>query len=270
MKTIGIICFLVLPLFVFGQSYSERFDEAFKSRDTVLQRSILTNWWLDNSHSPDLAVAQFLFHKERYISEGDSTIRQTALAQAFSAINDGIFRYPDRLDMRFYKISLLGELSEFEEYTQEIVAVFDRNDSNSSEWLWKRNASLSGAPEFILEYVDNYVILLYNRQDPALHGYMDDISNRVLVAYPNHVSSLSNLAITAMYRKDYDSGIAHLVKATAIDGTNTSILSNLAYAYEQIGDIAQAITYYERIVEYGDSQAKNYANQRLERLKLNN
>src|SRR5690606_20552597 len=159
---------------------------------------------------------------------------------------------------------------DFEAYTREIITVLDHNDNNKGEWLWKENATLNSASEFLLEYVNNYVVQLYNRQDPALHVYMDSISNRIIASYPNHVPSLSNLAITALYREDYESGIAYLRKAITIDSMNTNILNNLAYAYEQIGNISQAITCYEQIVEYGDTRASDHANRKLKELRAEN
>lgn len=270
MKIIGVVYLLVVPLLVIGQSYTQRFDEAFNNGDTVLQRVILTDWWLDNSYSADLAVSQFRFHKERFAESADNAVRQKAIAQAFSAIDEGIARHPDRLDMRFHKIGLLGELLEFDTYTREIIAVFDQNDKNNNHWLWKENATVDSAPEFLQEYVSNYVVQLYNQGDTSLHGYMDDISNRILTSYPQHLPSLSNLAVTALSRKDYNSAITHLQKAEAIDNTNTAILGNLAYAYEQNGDTIQSIYYYERVIEYGDANTKDYAKRRLQKLKTGN
>ena len=266
-KPILLCLFLFLSQFAIGQIYSQRFEQALSQRDAVSQKRILTEWKFEWPNSPDLLVGYFNYYKQRYEEESDSLARDGLLSQAFFHIDSGITNFPNRLDMPLLKIAVLGEVGRYEAYTKTTLALLGRHDHIQEEWLWKNGAPLVNATDFLLQYVDNFVVQLYNRQDESLHPYMDEISERVLLSYPAHVPSLSNLAITALYRKDYENGIVHLEKALAVDETNTSVLSNLAYAYEQIGEDETAIKYYEEVVKHGDAQTQDYARKQIEKLK---
>ncbi len=205
--------------------------------------------------------------KGQQSAPSESGSRDTLLQKEISRIDSEIIAFPNRLDRWIDKIKLLGESGQYEAYTATILALMDQNEQNKSVWQWKNNAKLTNTPDFLLQYVDNFTVQLYNLEDESLHPYMDRIANRVLDSYPNHVPSLSNLAITALYRKDYETGISYLTKARSIAPTNTSVLGNLAYAYEQIGDPASAIECYETMVAHGDAQTQDYAKKQLEKLK---
>ncbi len=259
--------FLIFPVFVGAQTYNQRFEQALNQRDTAAQKELLTEWWLDKSKDPDLRVAYFNFYKQQYELTADSLAGNRFFSQALSAIDEGITGFPNRLDMPLLKIAFLGEVGRYDAYTQSILALLNQHDTVKDEWLWKNNAPLVNASDFLLQYVDNFVVQLYNRQDESLHPYMDEISNRVLLSHPTHVPSLSNLAITALYHKDYEKGIAYLEKGLDVDMTNTSVLSNLAYAYAQTGQDEKAIHYYEEVIKYGDVQTQDYARKQIEQLK---
>ncbi len=266
-RSVFLCLFLVFPAFAFGQIYNQRFEEALNQRDAVSQKQILSEWKFEWPRSPDLLVGYFNFYKQRYEEETDSLVQAELLSQAFSHIDSGITNFPNRLDMPLLKIALLGDIGRYDAYTEEIITLMDRHDLSKDGWLWKNGSSVVNASDFLLQYVDNFVVQLYNGKDETLHPLMDRISNRVLASYPQHVPSLSNLAITALYHKDYESGVAYLTKALSIEPKNTSVLSNLAYAYEQVGDVENAIKYYEEMAKYGDAQAKDYANRQLAKIR---
>ena len=96
---------------------------------------------------------------------------------------------------------------------------------------------------------------------------MRQIANAVLEYYPNHVESLSNLAITYLLKEDYDNGIEVLQKAEKINPKDCIVLGNIAFAYKLKGDHEKAIEYYDKVLEYGDNETKEFARQQLEELK---
>lgn len=262
-----IVCLLfLLPLFTIAQTYNQRFEEVLHGKDSAGQRQLLSEWQASKPLDADLQVAYFNFFKQCYEREADSLIQEGLISEAFSHIDSGIKRFPNRLDMRLMKISMLWDLGGYVGYKENILALLEQQDIVKDGWLWKNNSPLIDATDFLLKYVDNYVVQLYNLNEESVHPYMDEIANRVLVSYPQHVPSLSNLAITALYHEDYDTAIGYLAKALSIEETNTSVLSNLAFAYAQVGETEQAIAYYEKLEKYGDSQTKAYAVQQKEKL----
>ncbi|WP_353128638.1 tetratricopeptide repeat protein [Parapedobacter pyrenivorans] len=266
-KKLGLVGLLfLLPALTIAQTYSKRFEEVFNRQDSAGQRQLLAEWQANKPLDADLQVAYFNFYKQRYEQEADSLIQEGLVSEAFSHIDSGIKAFPNRLDMRFDRISLLWNLGNYSDYKETILALLEQHDVIKGGWLWKNNSSLINATDFLLKYVDNYVVQLYNLDDESLHPYMDEIANRVLISHPRHVPSLSNLAITALYHEDYPTAIEHLTKALSIEAENTSVLSNLAFAYVQVGNTEKAIAYYEQMAKYGDSQTKAYAAEQLEKL----
>ena len=62
-------------------------------------------------------------------------------------------------------------------------------------------------------------------------------------------------------------GLKYLLKAEKINPEDFIVLNNIANAYKRIGDIKNAIKYYEKTLEFGDEQAKSMATKELEVLK---
>lgn len=258
---------LLLPWFASAQTFSQRFDEAISRNDSLVQREILSQWEVAKPEDADLKLAYFNFYKQRYLLEPDSLVKEALLTDAFFHIDQGIAQFPSRLDLPLSKISLLWDLGRYADYKQTILTVLEHNDGIKDKWLWKNNRELVNSTDFLLQYVDNYVVQLYNLGEESVHPYMDELANRVLKSYPQHVPSLSNLAITAMYHQDYQRAVDYLSKALSIENTNTSVLSNLAYAHSQIGNTETAISYYEQAAKYGDSETKDHVRQQLEKLR---
>ena len=96
---------------------------------------------------------------------------------------------------------------------------------------------------------------------------MREIANEILKYYPNHIESLSNLSITYLLTGEYDKGIDALKKAEKINPKDFIILSNIAQGYKLKGDKEKAIEYYQKTIEYGDEQAKEYSKQQIKELK---
>jgi Flp pilus assembly protein TadD len=72
-----------------------------------------------------------------------------------------------------------------------------------------------------------------------------------------------------MLQKQYDKGLAPLLKAEKLNTKDHIVLSNIAQAYKLKGDKKNAIKYYELTIKYGDEQAVDYAKSQLEELKKN-
>jgi tetratricopeptide (TPR) repeat protein len=121
--------------------------------------------------------------------------------------------------------------------------------------------------DFFLSSLQDYQLQLYNTGNDDLLVNMRKIANEILKYYPNHIESLSNLAITYLLTQQYDNAIKPLLKAEKINPKDYIVLSNLAHAYKLKGDKEKTIEYYEKTIEYGDEQAKQYAKQQLKELK---
>ena len=282
----------------YGQDFKQQFIDLVSKKDTVGQLELLQKWEKTKNDDPELYVAYFNHYVMKSMTEqitlgqnpkgekvfqimntdttkkepvgyiyGDTYYNTKLLNKGFDYINQGIDKYPARLDMRFGKIYMLGKTEKYEKFTQEIIKTIDYSDSIKNKWTWTDNKPTDDPEKFMLSAVQDYVLQLYNTENNALLDNMKRIAETVLKYYPNHVESLSNLSIVYLLKKEYDKALEPLLKAEKIDSKDYIVLSNIAQAYKLKGDYKKAIEYYELTVKYGDDETKKYAKKQIEGLK---
>ncbi len=269
MKTvyISLIAMLVgLTTQSFAQVYSQRLEEAISQGDTALQRKILHEWRFEWPEDADRMLAQSAFLQRKYAMERDSALRQAYLAASTAELEAAKRTFPERLDVRFAYITLLGDQGEYEAYTAEILDLLAAHDDLGEAWRWRNGNRLRDVDNFVQQYVAMYTLQLYNTKDESLHPLMDTISNRLLTSDPYHVPGLLSLSINAQRRQDYAAAITYLERAKEAQPDNTSVLDNLGTAYEKIGNMEAAIACYEQIKLVGNDSEINYAVERLKEL----
>lgn len=289
--------FIVLTKFCLGQDYHTDFQKSFENNDTIKQFEILQKWEETNPKDAELFTSYFnyYFNKsrdeilvvaagkppkgEKYLSLTDSSgnyagfigsqinYDDSFLKKGLDKISDGIKLYPNRLDMRFGKIYVLGQIKDWQSFTKEIIKTIDYSAKNENQWTWTNNEKQKDGKEFFLGSLQDYQIQLYNTGDDDLIPYMQEIGKAILKYYPNHIESLSNVAVGYLITKDYDSALEYLLKAEKVNPKDCVVLSNIAYAYKEKNDNEDAIKYYNKVIEYGDDQSKTFAKEEIERLK---
>ncbi len=296
MKKIPLALIIILICQVaFCQNYQSEFQKYSKENDTINQLKVLKEWEKSNPKDAELYTSYFNYYFHRaensFISitteqpDGESFALKDSLnnnvgyfgsqtqynleeiEKGFNKIDEGIKLYPNRLDMRFGKIYVLGQLKDWNNFTNEIINTVNHSSKNKNEWIWTNNEKRTDGQEFMLSAIQDYQIQLYNTESDDLLENMRNIANEILRYYPNHIESLSNISITYLLTGEYDKGIEALLKAENLNPQDFIVLSNIAYGYKLKGDKKKAIEYYEKTIEYGDEQAKQYAGQQLKELK---
>ena len=276
----------------------EAFSKLISEKDTAGQKLLLEKWEKEDGDDAELFVAYFNYYvvksKNNMVTLGhdpkgkdalqimDQDTNQTEpvgylydhtfydpelVNEGFAWINRGIAKHPDRLDMRFGKIYMLGTLEDYVSFTEEIIKTLDYSTLNQNEWIWSENEPLEDPKEFMLGSIQSYQVQLYVTEDEELLNNMQAIAETVLKYYPDHIESLSNLSIVYMIREEYDKAVESLLKAEELNPKDTIILSNAAHAYRLLGDTANAIKYYEKTIEYGDENAKNFAQGQIDQIR---
>jgi tetratricopeptide (TPR) repeat protein len=285
---------------VSGQAFKQQFNDLVLKKDTVGQQQLLEKWEKADSNDPELFVAYFNFYVIKSKKEimsigqnpkgkdvlqimdqdttkkepvafmyGDTYYERTLLSKGFDQISKGIKKYPNRLDMRFGKIYMFGQLEDYEKFTTEIIKTIDFSNENKNKWTWADSKPLDDPKEIMLSSIQNYQNQLYNTENDNLLDNMNRIAETVLKYYPDHVESLSNISIVFMLQKQYDKALEPLLKAEKINPKDYIVLSNIAQAYKLKGDNKNAIKYYELTIKHGDEQAKKYAQGQIDELKKN-
>lgn len=294
-KTLQIILIVVVPAIVFSQDFQNEFQRCFEINDTTCQLSILTEWEKDNPNDPELFTSYFNYHfmkaRQEVIvlsddqpdGEGfelrDSTnqvagflgsqthYNLTEISKGINRIDLGIQKYPDRLDMRFGKIYVLGQIEDWEKFTSEIIKTIEYSTKNKNNWTWTNNQKQEGKEEFFLPSIQDYQVQLYNTGNDDLLLNMRKIAMAALQYYPDHIESLSNLSITYLLTGQFDKGIEPLLRAEKINPKDYIVLSNIAHGYKLKGEKDKAIEYYKKVIRFGDEQSKEFARQQIEKLE---
>lgn len=281
-----------------GQTLKQQFNELVSKKDTVGQMEILEKWEKTNNNDPELFVAYFNYYVIKSKNEiitlgqnpkgkdvlqimnqdttkkepvgfiyGDTYYNPDLLSKGFEWINKGIENHPNRLDMRFGKIYMFGQIEDYENFTKEIIKTIDYSATNKNKWTWADSKPLDDPKDFMLSSIQNYQLQLYNTENDDLLDNMKRIAETVLKYYPDHIESLSNLSIVYMLQKQYDKALEPLLKAEKLNPKDYIVLSNIAQAYKLKGDTKNAIKYYELTMKHGDEQAKKYAQGQIDELK---
>lgn len=298
MKNINLILLiLIIGTNAFSQNYFENFKKYQASGDTLKQKELLEKWKQEKPNDSELYTSLFnyYFQKSRnevlllasgtppkgqeYIELKDSTNKvagfisskidyeKSNLKLAFESIDKGIKLYPNRLDMRFGKIYVLGQIKDWRNFTDEIIETVNYSSKNNNDWTWTLNERKKDGKDFFLGSLQNYQMQLYNAMDDELLKNMREIAQAVLKYYPNHIESLSNLSITYLVEKKYDTALVLLKKAEEINPKDFIVLNNIAYCYKEMDDKDLAIEYYEKVIKYGDKRAIEQAKNEIEKLK---
>jgi tetratricopeptide (TPR) repeat protein len=294
-KRFSSLFILIILSFLSIAQTSEQFSSEFKGfsaiADTANMRITLANWEAKFPEDAELFTGYFNYYfrlakkeivvlstnqpKGESIVIKDSTNKTAGfmgseiyydsvlVRKGFEKIDQGIALYPNRLDMRFGKIYVLGLLEDWNTFTDEIKKTVAYSITNNNEWTWTNNEKKENAEEFFLASLQDYQTQLYNTGDDELLYNMREIAEEVLKYYPNHIESLTNIGLTYLIFEDYTKGLEMMLKAEKVDPKDYIVLSNIAYAYAQLGDKPNAIVYYDKTLKYGDAQAKRYAENQL-------
>ncbi len=296
-KKIGLmLAGTIVSGYLSAQSYKEQFDKLLMAGDSTGQAELLNNWQNSNDINPEYYVAyyNYFIHKAKTSGieigqnpQGEEFLEITnpdngenagymyessyydslMVVQAVDSLNKGIKLYPSRLDMRFGKIYALGEIQDYQTFTEEIIRVVEQSSVIKSNWLWAFDKPWPDAEERMLSSIQDYQYQLYNVGDDALLVNMKRIAEVVLKYYPKHVPSLSNASISHLVKGEWDEALVYLHRAEKIDPKDYIVLGNIAHAYKSKKDNKKAIKYNELVIKYGDESSKENAQKQIELLK---
>ncbi len=272
----------------------DRYKELAKKQSFTEQEKLLREWEATKQNDPDLYIAYFNYYfnlsssvlsltteKPKgdslaltkpgsaepvgYIG-GGSEYNKIYVDKAFKYIDRGIEKFPDRLDMRFGKVYVLGRIQEYSQLTDEIVKAINYSQTINNKWVWIDGKVVENPKKHMLGLVQDYVIQLFNSGDEQ-GKYIKTIAETVLKYYPDHVENLSNLSIYFIINNDFDKALEPLLKAEKIAPTDPVILGNIAFCYYSKRDKVNAVLYYETFEKLGGEQQKKIAAAKLAEIK---
>lgn len=299
-KALSLIIFCLAFLFYAnGQNYKEKYDDLPSSKDSEERINFLQEWEKSAPDDPELYTSYFNYYVNKarqelieinsikpndresleITPEGEENSDPTAylysqvyydyepVFQGLKYIDEGIKRHPNRLDMRFGKIYILGESKDYESFTSEIIKTINHSAKNNNQWLWTNNEIIQNAEENFFDAIQDYVVTLYNTNDDDLLENVRLISEEIIKHYPNNTVSLSNISIVYIITERYDKALKFALKAEKVSPDDTIILNNIAYIYKTIASKDEAIEYYKKVIKFGDEEEIEFARQQITELE---
>jgi len=289
----SLLLFVVVK--AFSQDYNKDFGDRFNANDTAGMHTTLADWKHAKPNDPELYTSYFNYfvvkarssvmrldethgkNKSLEIRDsanqvvghmyGESSYDPIYLKKGLAVIEEGIAKFPNRLDMRFGKIYMLGEAKDFDSFTSEIVRTVEYSKTNNSKWLWTNDKPSKSSGEAFFEEIQTYINQLFDIGDPQAKN-IRRVAEAILKIEPNNIVSLSNLGISYIFENNYTKALEPLMQAEKHAPSDAIVLVNIAYVYRNLQDYKKAIEYYEKIVKYDQGQAKAFAEGQIKELKL--
>jgi len=292
---VAIIVFIFINFSAVAQNYYDQYQKLKTGNDTTRLKKLLADWEKSNPNDPEFYVAALNFYfsnaRMEIVSLGSEPPKKESFAltdsngkpagyltsnvgydreklkTVINYANKAIQKFPDRLDIRFGKCHILGEIGDYNNQTTEIIKTVEYSKVNNNNWLWMLNKKTDDPEEFMLSTVYEYMTQLYNIEEDSLLENMKRIGDATIKLYPKKVEILSITAVAHLLTKSYDPALSYLLEAEKINPKDYIVLNNIAQAYKLKGDKENAIKYYELTEKYGDDQAKQQARKYIKELK---
>jgi tetratricopeptide (TPR) repeat protein len=287
MKTILFLCLLCIAPFssLLSQerNFQREYDSLFYIGTPQQLSSILSSWEKKTPQDPELLIAWYNFYvkssahevplsKGSQVKEGSDTATVTMqydaekMKKAYTYLDKGILLYPDRLDMRFGKIYMLGQTGNYDAFTKQIIEMTEYGYSIKNMWKLPKKATAKNEETLMLGTIQLYVGTLLDIGD-AQGPHIRTICEEVIKHNPERMDFLFDLGVTYMFKEEWDKALPELLKAEKLSPSDISVLNNIAFCYQQKNDKTNAIAYFEKIVKVGNEEDKSKAEEEIKKLK---
>ena len=277
------------------QNWFDKYKKLLNSNDTVALKKCIMQWEKANPESPDVIAAWYNYYIKRamnnvlqlstvqpangkqYMELQNDTTKQTAgylyeqtvynpelTKQAFAKIDEGIQKFPNRLDLPFGKVYVLLQQEKYDTALNELKKVIERLKTNHNQWLWTQNKPLENPKEFLIDTMQGYFNQFIAAQDkqPAYQ-----LNEAMLTLYPEDIRLRSNKASLLAIGGKYFEALPLFASIHKDAPEDDLVTYNLAYCYEKTGDKKTAIVYYRQIANSKDPDIAATSKQALHELK---
>ncbi len=159
---------------------------------------------------------------EFYAEKVNSALKDVQPQQAFDYVNEGIAVWPERLDLRFGKIYMCQMIEDYRCMHDEIIRVIVDSGSSVQQWRWTNGEPKDTA--FMLGVLQNYQNVFWNAEK---YDEMNDVAEKILEYFPDHVESLNVVAINYLVKSDWANAEPYLVNAQKLAPDDEIVKKNM-------------------------------------------
>lgn len=157
-----------------------------------------------------------------YAEKVNLALQNNQPQEAFNFVNEGIFLFPQHLDLRFGKTYMCQMLGDVQCIKDEMLKILQFSAKNNNQWLWLNDEPKDN--EFMLGILQNYQKDFWENGNLA---EMREIAEAVLNYFPDNVESLNTLAISYLAEENWQDAEPYLKTAHQINPDDEIVNKNL-------------------------------------------
>ena len=186
---------------------------------------------------------------------------------ALNYLDEGLKRYPERLDMHLGKIHTLDQVSRYEAGKEALLEVLNLSVELDNHWLYHDGTELEDGYDFMIENIQGWIYHYFSLDGEGMHDYITEICLRMIELYPECVYAYNDLGAVFYYEKNYAESLKYFKLAAAFNPEDTIVIKNIAHLAEVTGDQDTALEYYKKLQEYGNVEEKELAAEQIRALE---
>ena len=202
-----------------------------------------------------------------------ATYDQTDFNKAIGAIDSGIARHPDRLDMYLGRATAFLYAERYEPMAETLCSLLDRAAQNAGLWIDTDGVTaLSIVPELLIsDVLQDYVEALLDavspaHNDPAAAAFQR-LTRRETEYCPSSPVALNNLAVCCLRAGSTDEALALFIRAHEADPSDALLVCNIGCLYASRNDRQNASEWWNKLLNFPDEYYREMAAELLRRLE---
>lgn len=287
-----IIIVVIVTSNAFGDN-QEIFNQLYQAGNFGELEIHLVNWMNETPNDPEVYVGYFNYYLElgrefvtgtyrfppangRYLAmtkEDDDEIvgymydqivyDNEYFARAVGIINDGIERFPNRLDMRFGIIHTLQQIGDYEQQADYLQATLRHSKENENLWMWTKNEPTPGTEDFFLSVILDYYSVWFDVSSPTSLQALLDTSRLQIELYPSNVYGYNQVALYYSNSEDHEEAAHYLSIAHELDPTDYIIVNNLAMAEMASLNFERSLELFISLRDFQNEINQEYVEERI-------
>lgn len=288
---------LILILGTKTAIYADRTDRCLdyiQKRYFYTVDSIINDWEKDSILSPDYYAvkANYFFNKARkeaihidkitpkniykipikHVSSGEEfyiyeekRYRPAFIDSAIFYVKKGTQLYPKRLDLWFGLAYIYQEIGDIDAQSRTLSMAVEYSLANLDSMLWAKDSAMIDTDSFLIESLHSYTMFYYKTEEDKK---LVQLANLHVKYFPNSVIGLNDLGIYYGFKKLYRKALKQFMLAYEIDKSDMILVNNIAFMYENLNDVSNAIKFYTIVADSAlDIEQKTHAGDRIKSLK---
>jgi len=178
---------------------------------------------------------------------------------AVDYLNKGLVIAPNRLDMHFGKIHILNEVGFYEIAGKELFVTLEISQDINNNWLWANNEKIENGETFFINNIQDYYSLWLNAKTTEAYNQVKLCCEKQIEIYPKNINAYNIIAVYYSINRQFQEALKYFIQAEKINPNDCIVLINIGRTYFNMNDKQKAEEYFNKVLQIGNEQDKQYA-----------